>query len=181
MSTKVQIFVDNFTFHIFKTLNWKCMRILKKISWFLLIVFVIAQFFQPEKNEGNLTSLTAFISETKPPEEVHKILKESCFDCHSNKTIYPWYSNITPINFWMADHVKVGTKKLNLSKWSDYSLKRKEHKMKEVWEEVEKRKMPLDSYTWTHAEANLTQDQIEAVVVWGKKVQDAYKLQLETE
>lgn len=154
------------------------MKILKKISYFLLLVFVIAQFFRPNKNEGSLTSLETFISETKPPENVHKMLKESCFDCHSNVTRYPWYNNITPVNYWLDDHVKVGKRKLNFSKWNEYSLKRKEHKMDELHEEVAKKNMPLDSYTWTHSEANLTQDQIDAIVSWGKKVQADYKQQM---
>ncbi|MCL7752223.1 heme-binding domain-containing protein [Polaribacter sp. Z022] len=154
------------------------MKTIKKIGFFLLLVLIIVQFFGPEKNEGSLTSLEAFISETNPPENVHKILKESCYDCHSNVTKYPWYSNITPVNYWMNDHVKVGKRKLNFSKWNEYSLKRKEHKMDELHEEVEKKHMPLNSYTWTHTEANLSQDQIDAVVAWGKKVQADYKQQM---
>lgn len=154
------------------------MKTIKKIGFFLLLVLIIVQFFGPEKNEGSLTSLEAFISETNPPENVHKILKESCYDCHSNVTKYPWYSNITPVNYWMNDHVKVGKRKLNFSKWNEYSLKRKEHKMDELHEEVEKKHMPLNSYTWTHTEANLSQDQIDAVVAWGKKVQTDYKQQM---
>ncbi len=154
------------------------MKTVKKIVYFLLLIFVIAQFFGPEKNEGELTSLSTFLTETNPPEDVKMILKNSCFDCHSDKTSYPWYNKITPVNYWLADHIKVGKKKLNFSKWSEYSLKRKEHKMDELHEEVEKKKMPLDSYTWTHTEANLTQDQINAVVSWGKKVQSEYKAKL---
>ncbi|NVK52456.1 MAG: heme-binding domain-containing protein [Flavobacteriaceae bacterium] len=156
------------------------MKVVKKIGWVVVIVFVIAQFFGPEKNEGDLTTITAFVNETKPSEEVHKILKEACFDCHSNKTRYPWYSTITPINYWMADHVKVGKKKLNFSKWSEYSLRRKAHKMEELYEEVEKKNMPLDSYTWTHREANLTARQIKLVVDWAKQVESAYEKQKTT-
>ena len=107
------------------------MKILKKIGLVLLVVFVIAQFFGPEKNEGDVASLQTFISETNPSDDVHKILKKACFDCHSNTTRYPWYSNITPVNFWMADHVKHGKGDLNFSEWSKYSLKKKEHKMEE--------------------------------------------------
>lgn len=150
------------------------MKILKKIGWVLVVAFIIAQFFGPEKNEGDLTSLSTFINETNPSNEVHKILKESCFDCHSNKTRYPWYSSITPINYWMADHVKVGKKKLNFSKWKDYSLRRKEHKMEELYEEVDKKNMPLDSYTWIHKEANLSESQIKIIVDWAKKEQARY-------
>ncbi len=154
------------------------MKILKKIGYILLFAFVIAQFFGPEKNEGNLESVAVFIAETNPPEDVQKILETTCYDCHSSKTAYPWYNNITPVNYWLAEHVKDGKKHFNFSKWSTYSLKKKEHKMDELHEEVAEKKMPLDSYTWTHSEANLTQDQIDAVVTWGKKVQANYKQQL---
>ncbi|MDG1040473.1 MAG: heme-binding domain-containing protein [Polaribacter sp.] len=157
------------------------MKILKKIGWVVLLAFVVAQFFGPEKNEGDLTSLTAFIEETNPPSEVRKILKTSCFDCHSDTTNYPWYNSITPVNYWLADHIKEGSKHLNFSKWSTYSTKRKEHKMDELHEEVGERKMPLDSYTWTHAEANLTASQIKQVVDWAKGVQANYGAQLKTE
>lgn len=154
------------------------MKILKKILVFLLIVLVIAQFFGPKKNDGDLATVNTFLEETKPPADVKKILETTCFDCHSAKTNYPWYNTITPVNYWLAEHIKDGKKHLDFSKWSDYSLKRKEHKMDELYEEVEKGEMPLDSYTWTHADANLTQEQIAAVVAWGKKVQADYKQQM---
>ena len=154
------------------------MKILKKIAIVLLVALVIAQFFGPEKNEGDITAVDTFLAETNPPENVRKILSESCFDCHSNSTKYPWYDNITPVNYWLNDHVKDGKKHLNFSDWSTYSLKKKEHKMDELYEEVEKGEMPLNSYTWTHSEANLTQEQIAEMVAWGKSVQSDYKQQM---
>ncbi|WP_438977295.1 heme-binding domain-containing protein [Polaribacter sp.] len=154
------------------------MKVLKKIGVVLLIALVVAQFFGPEKNDGNLDTVNAFIAETNPPAEVTQILKTTCFDCHSAKTNYPWYNNITPVNYWLDEHVRDGKKHLDFSKWSEYSLKRKEHKMDELYEEVEKKEMPLNSYTWTHADANLTQAQIDAVVAWAKKVQADYKQQM---
>jgi len=154
------------------------MKILKKVGLVLLLILIIAQFFDPKKNDGNLASLDAFIAETNPPEDVLQILKTTCFDCHSSKTTYPWYNNITPVNYWLEEHIEDGKKHLDFSNWSSYSLKRKEHKMDELYEEVEEREMPLNSYTWTHAEANLTQEQIDAVVTWGKKVQTDYKQQM---
>ena len=154
------------------------MKVLKKIGIVLLIALVVAQFFGPEKNDGNLDTVNAFIAETNQPAEVTQILKTTCFDCHSAKTNYPWYNNITPVNYWLDEHVRDGKKHLDFSKWSEYSLKRKEHKMDELYEEVEKKEMPLNSYTWTHADANLTQAQIDAVVAWAKKVQADYKQQM---
>jgi len=154
------------------------MKVLKKIGVVLLIALVVAQFFGPEKNDGNLDTVNAFIAETNPPAEVTQILKTTCFDCHSAKTNYPWYNKITPVNYWLDEHIRDGKKHLDFSKWSEYSLKRKEHKMDELYEEVEKKEMPLNSYTWTHADANLTQAQIDAVVAWAKKVQADYKQQM---
>ncbi|MEN8965085.1 MAG: heme-binding domain-containing protein [Polaribacter sp.] len=154
------------------------MKIIKKILVFLLVVLLIAQFFGPEKNDGDIATVNTFLVETNPPADVKKILETTCFDCHSAKTRYPWYDKITPINYWLDEHVKDGKKHLNFSKWSEYSLKRKEHKMDELYEEVEKGEMPLNSYTWTHSEANLTEKQIATVVAWGKKVQADYKQQM---
>lgn len=154
------------------------MKIFKKIIIALLVLLVIVQFFQPEKNEGEIVTVEAFIKETKPNDQVHKILKTACFDCHSNSTRYPWYSSITPLNYWLADHVNEGKSELNFSEWTTYSIKRKEHKMKEVWEEVEKGNMPLDSYTWTHADARLSNEEVAQVIEWAKSIQNNYLTQL---
>ncbi|MEZ4796308.1 MAG: heme-binding domain-containing protein [Flavobacteriaceae bacterium] len=159
------------------------MKILKKILLLLLIAFVIAQFFGPEKNEGDLASIEPFLAETNPPEDVKLILKSACFDCHSDHTRYPWYNNITPVNYWLADHVKDGKKHFNVSEsdWSNASLKKKDHKFEELIEMIEKKEMPLDSYTWTHADAKLTDDQIANVVAWAKQVRAMYAEQKATE
>ena len=150
------------------------MKIIKKIGLLLLIVFVVAQFFGPDKNEGDMTSVDAFFTDTNPPEDVKIILKNACLDCHSDSTRYPWYNNITPVNYWLADHVKDGKKHFNMSKWSDYSDKKKDHKLDELIEMVEDKEMPLDSYTLTHGEAKLSAAQIESVVAWANTVRLKY-------
>jgi hypothetical protein len=154
------------------------MKIVKKILIFVSVLLVGAQFFGPAKNDGDMATVAAFIAETNPPEDVKKILETTCFDCHSAKTSYPWYNAITPINYYLEEHIKDGQKHLNFSKWNEYSLKKKEHKMDELHEEVAEGEMPLNSYTWLHADANLNSRQIAAVVAWGKKVQGDYKQQM---
>ncbi|TXG39354.1 heme-binding domain-containing protein [Seonamhaeicola maritimus] len=150
------------------------MKILKKALLFLLIVFVIAQFFRPEKNQGDITTIEPFLVETNPPEDVKLILKEACFDCHSDVTRYPWYNNITPVNFWLKGHIDHGKKHFNVSKWEGNSIKRKDHKLEELIEMVEDKSMPLNSYTWTHSDAKLTDSQIESVIDWAHKVRLFY-------
>lgn len=152
------------------------MKTTKKILLGLLIVFIIAQFFGPERNEGDLASLEPFITETNPPENIKAILKESCYDCHSNVTRYPWYNNITPVNYWMSEHVKNGKKHFNMSNWEGSSVKKKDHKIEELIEMVEEKEMPLPSYTWTHTEAKLSDAQISDMLEWAKQVRFKYSL-----
>lgn len=150
------------------------MKILKKLGLLLLVVFIIVQFFGPDKNDGDINSVNAFFADTNPPKAVKAIITSSCIDCHSDSTRYPWYNNITPVNYWLSDHIKHGTKHLNLSKWTDYSDKKKDHKLDELIEMVEAKEMPLPSYTWIHGDAKLSQDQIDAVLSWAKTVRLKY-------
>ena len=152
------------------------MRIVKKILIVLLIVFVVMQFFGPEKNLGEFSSLEAFIEETNPPDEVLLVLKKACYDCHSDFTRYPWYNNITPVNYWLDGHIDHGKDELNFSKWESYSVKRKDHKMEEIIEMVEKKEMPLPSYTWTHKDAILSDSQIQSVKDWAENIRLSYNL-----
>ena len=152
------------------------MKIIKKILLFLLIVLVIAQFFGPEKNQGDISSIDDFVSETNLSDKVMLVLKQACFDCHSDFTRYPWYNNITPVNYWLDGHIDHGKGELNFSKWSSYSVKRKDHKLEEVIEMVEKKEMPLPSYTWTHKDAILTDTQIQSVKYWANLVRVGYQL-----
>ena len=152
------------------------MRILKRIAWLLLILMAIAQFFRPEKNQGDTDTLIAFFEDTNPPEVVKLIFKESCFDCHSSFTRYPWYNNITPVNYWMANHIKHARSHFDISNWNDYPVKKKDHKLEELIEMVGDKEMPLPSYTWMHSKANLSDEQIKSVLDWAKHVRSKYGL-----
>jgi len=153
------------------------MNLVKKILGTLLILFIIAQLFGPERNEGDITTIEPFLAETNPPEDVKLLLKTACFDCHSNVTRYPWYSWITPVDYWMAGHVKDGKKHFNVSTWAEASLKRRDHKFEELIEMVKKEEMPLPSYTWTHGDAILSADQISSMVSWAEGVREEYAKQ----
>lgn len=145
------------------------MTLKKKILVALILLFIIAQFFSPNKNQSGLYAINKFLVETKAPMEVQKILSQACFDCHSDQTTYPWYNSITPVNYWLNSHVNGGKSHLDVSKWSTYSVKRKAHKLEELIEEVGEGEMPLASYKWTHASADLTNDQIEALIHWAQR------------
>lgn len=139
---------------------------LKKVITAFIILLVISQFFSPQKNEYITPPESDFILTEKPPQKLADILKESCYDCHSNNTIYPWYDRITPVNFWVNRHIKGGKKELNFSLWSKYSAKRKAHKLEEFIEMINEREMPLESYLLTHSEAKLSDSEIKTLTDW---------------
>ena len=152
------------------------MKIVKKILLLLLLVFVGMQFYRPDKNIDENESKTVFLTETNPPEDVKAILASSCYDCHSNNTVYPWYNNIAPVSYWLADHIRHGKGHLNFSEWEKYSKKKKDHKLEELIEMVEKKEMPLKEYTWTHSEAKLSEAQISSLIDWAKRTRAIYQL-----
>ena len=154
------------------------MNIYKKLGVAVLGGLLISQFFQPEDNFGDYESVKNFLVETNADSNIESILKKACFDCHSDKTVYPWYSKITPINYLISHHVKEGKEHINFSNWINYSIDKKEHKMEELYEEVEEKHMPLKSYKTFHSGARLSPNEIDDLVNWAKKVHGQYKKSL---
>ncbi len=150
------------------------MKIVKKIAIALLVILIGMQFYRPEKNQAEGDYVAAFEAEAEPSAEVKQILRSACYDCHSANTEYPWYNNVAPVSYWLADHIKDGKKHLNFSDWENYTVEKKDHKLEEVVEEVKKGEMPLKEYTWTHGDARLTQDQIIALVTWADGARAKY-------
>ncbi|MFV0305635.1 MAG: heme-binding domain-containing protein [Moheibacter sp.] len=148
---------------------------MKKVIFILVVILVIAQFFRPSKNIGDSVDLATFYNETNASEEIQNILKVSCNDCHSSNTNYPWYSNITPVNYFLANHVNEGKGHLNFSNWNSYDTKKKDHKLEELIEEIEKGGMPLGSYTTIHSDAKLNDEQIQKLIFWVKEARKNIK------
>ena len=150
----------------------------KKILLGLASVLVIIQFIRPEKNISD--DMTNDFSKKYPvPVEVANILTVACNDCHTNKTGYPWYSNIQPVAWWMNGHVVDGKRHLNLSNFISRPLAYQNHKMEEIIEMVKEKEMPLASYTYLglHGDANITDDQRQILINWAQTQMDTLKAQ----
>lgn len=145
---------------------------IKKILIVLVVILVAIQFIPVDKNDAATPEVTAFEAETQPSAEVKNILSANCYDCHSNKTAYPWYAKIAPVSLWIGHHVEEGKEHLDFSNWANYKAKRKEHKLEEVYEEVDEGKMPLKSYTNLHGD--LTEAEKEVLVAWAIKAMKQY-------
>jgi hypothetical protein len=145
---------------------------LKKIIKIALIVivvaFIIGQFIRPDFSNPPVVPSETLTASTEVPADVQAVLARSCNDCHSNETRYPWYSKVTPFNWFLADHIKDGRKEMNLSVWNTYTPKRKMKKLEEICEQVEQAEMPLPSYLWIHREAVMGDGDAALLCNWSK-------------
>ena len=138
----------------------------KKVLLALLSILLVIQFFRPKKNISSPVPDTDITKVVTVPENVKIILNTACYDCHSNNTRYPWYTEIMPLGWWLNHHIEEGKEHLNFSVFATYSAKEQDHKLEECEEEVEEKEMPLKSYTRIHKDADLTEEQIHVITSW---------------
>jgi hypothetical protein len=150
-------------------------KILKRTFQILLLVFIIIQFIRPAKNKAEGIGNNDISKIYAVPADVQSILKTSCYDCHSNNTVYPWYSKIQPVAWWLNDHIQEGKKELNFSEFASYSIRRQYIKLEEVNKQVKEDEMPLDNYLWIHKDAKLNEQNKITLAKWVTSVRDSIK------
>jgi len=149
---------------------------LGKILVFLLVVLVVLQFIRPDlSNNATAASSNNINNSFNVPADIDQVLKTSCYDCHSNKTTYPWYAAIQPVGWWLQNHIEEGKHELNLDEFGTYNLRRQYKKLEEISEQVDEGEMPLSSYTIIHKNAKLTLEQKRQLVGWSNQLQNDMK------
>src|SRR5665213_2694034 len=132
----------------------------------LFVIFVIIQFIRPTRNIGIADNANDITHATSVPADVDTILKTSCYDCHSDHTVYPWYTNVQPVGWWLTKHVNGGKRGLNFSQFNSYPISKKMRRYKQIAQEVNDDGMPLNSYLWIHAYAKLSDAQKKTISDW---------------
>lgn len=139
---------------------------LKKVIGGLGLIFILIQFIRPGQTNPATDVQLDFSAVNNPPEEIKGLLKAACYDCHSNETVYPWYSQIAPVSWWLSAHVREGREHLNFSTFGQLSANDRAKAFEEVAEVIQEGEMPMASYTWTHLEARLSPEQKNSLVAW---------------
>ena len=103
---------------------------------------------------------------------MHQTLKNSCYDCHSNETSYPWYSHVAPFSWLVAKDVREGREELNFSRWAEYEMMEKLKKLDDISIEVGEGEMPMEIYTVIHPGAKLNPEQVQGIVAWAENAMD---------
>jgi cytochrome c551/c552 len=133
----------------------------KKIALVIVFVLIAIQVVPVDKTNPEETA-PMVISDM----QVKSILDRSCMDCHSNNTVWPWYSNIAPFSWKISEHVVEGRDELNFSDWGNYSTKKAIHKLEEIVEEVKEGHMPEDGYVLIHSDAKISDADLAVLQNW---------------
>ena len=144
-------------------------RIWRVFRWLLLIgvgLFIVGQFIGPAKTNPSIEPSHALEAHMQLDPKLTAILDRSCIDCHSNKTRWPWYSNVAPVSWFVIDHVNHGRSHLNFSEWGTYDTRRQRELLNQSCAEVKGGAMPLSSYTPLHPGSKLTMQDVGVICDW---------------
>jgi hypothetical protein len=132
----------------------------------LAAAFIGIQFFQIDRVVPPVVASETLEAAVPVPPDISLIIGRSCNDCHSNLTVYPWYTRIQPVGWFMKNHIDDGRKELNFSIFNTYNTRRKAKKLEEMCEQVTQGEMPLPSYLWIHGNAVLKEGEAKAICDW---------------
>lgn len=143
--------------------------ILKWIAIILVVAFIGIQLIRPALTNPAVDESQTINAKTQMTPEVTSILDRSCRDCHTNKTVWPWYTKVAPVSWWLADHVNEGRRNMNMSEWGKLPKDRQDRKLRQICDEVQDGQMPLASYLPMHPVARLSDQDKKTLCDWTDK------------
>ncbi len=126
----------------------------------ILIVFAGMQTVRPERSNPPVNPELTLAAQYEVPDDVQRVLERACADCHSHRTRWPWYSQVAPASWLLADHVKDGRRHFNIDDFNE------EMSLKDVCQEIRTGSMPIKGYLLLHPDAKLTGAEIQTVCAW---------------
>lgn len=135
-------------------------NVIRRVLLGVMLTFIAIQFVPVERSNPPVQS------EVPASAQVRDVLRRSCYDCHSNETVWPWYSHVAPVSWLVAKDVREGREELNFSAWNRISPQKQVKKLKKSWKEVEEGEMPMPIYLVTHHEARLSADDRATLRDW---------------
>lgn len=133
------------------------------------IVFLLAQFVRPPRTNPPVDPAVDLTAVVAVPADVAELLRASCYDCHSNETAWPWYASVAPSSWLVVRDTNEGRRHLNFSEWGSFPARKVDHKLGELIEMVEERKMPLPVYLPLHPDAKLSDEGRARLVQWAEE------------
>lgn len=125
------------------------------VYWFLIVIAVI-QFIPVDHLNKPVQQKDNFVHLLGTPGNVRVLLKNACYDCHTNETVYPDYAFVAPISWSIKNHVNEGREHLNFSEWGTLNQDLKKSMLQNAARSMKDYSMPLPAYITQHPKANLT-------------------------
>ncbi len=148
--------------------------ILKATAAIIGIALIAMQFIaRPDRVNPVEDHRVALSSRLHVPDSVQAILDRSCNDCHSHRTVWPWYSAVAPVSWFVAHDVEEGRRHLNFSEWGTYPVKRQAAKLEMISAEVDKGDMPVRAYVLMHGQAALSEADKDMLCDWAADASDS--------
>ncbi|HTX17632.1 MAG TPA: heme-binding domain-containing protein [Bacteroidota bacterium] len=132
----------------------------------LIVAFLAIQFVRPDKENPSVDPSMSVTVQSGIKPQVAATLRASCFDCHSNETVWPWYSQIAPVSWLVADDVRQGRSHLNFSEWGSYPKSKRVLKLGQIYEQLTKNEMPIPKYLMMHPAARLSPAERDSIISW---------------
>ncbi len=137
-------------------------RRLKQAGVVLVLVFAAAQLIRPDRANPAIGAGHTIEARLGTASGLATVLDRSCRDCHSNRTVWPWYTKIAPVSWAMAYGVTAGRKAVNFSEWEAYQPARQRKLLVESCQDASKGRMP-GPWTLLHPEARLSTRDIDTI------------------
>jgi hypothetical protein len=137
-------------------------RRLKQAAIVFVVVFAAAQLVRPERANPATDVSRTIQAHVGTTSELVAVLDRACGDCHSNGTVWPWYSQIAPVSWLMAHGVTEGRKAVNFSEWAAYTPQQQRTLLSASCQDASTGKMP-GPYTLLHSETRLSATDVEAI------------------
>jgi len=135
----------------------------KKILIALVALLVVIQVARPARTNPPVDPKLEISAVHTGSQQAMSVLERSCNDCHSNRTVWPWYSSVAPVSWLVANDVREGRGEMNLSEWGAYDGQKKVKLLGKICEEVKDGEMPGTTYGWMHPQARLTSADVQTV------------------
>ncbi len=100
------------------------------------------------------------------PADVERVLRQSCYDCHSNETVWSWTGYVAPVSWLVVRDVHRARNEFNLSEWNELDADDREELPAEMVEKVEDGEMPLRPYLLIHPEARVSEADLAVLRAW---------------
>jgi len=142
-----------------------------QVALVFIAVVVAAQFIRPGRTNPPIDASRTIRAQAGTSAALVAVLDRACNDCHSNATVWPWYTQIAPLSWAMAYEAKAGRKALNFSEWAGYTPAQQRDLLVQSCQDATTGRMPWSTWTTLHPESKLSAQDVETICAAARRAE----------